>query len=86
MTRQRPQQRTSFGQPDRPDRRFAARTVRAGNPGSYPAAEVPATPHHQRLVHRPLELVVALFRITVLVALAGLDGLALQAVVTQHAW
>jgi hypothetical protein len=49
-----------------------------------PAAEVAAAAHHQRLVHGALELVVALLGIAVLVALAGLDGLALQAVVGQQ--
>jgi hypothetical protein len=51
---------------------------------AVPAAEIPATAHHQRLVHGALELVVTLLGVAVLVALAGLDGLALQAVVSQQ--
>jgi hypothetical protein len=48
------------------------------------AGEVPAAPQHQGLIQRPLELVVALLDVAVLVALAGLNGLALQAVVAQQ--
>jgi len=84
MTRQRSQQRHFLCQA-------------AGAPGvllrehlpqegqiAVPAAEVPAAAHHQRLVHGLLELVVALLGVAVLVALAGLDGLALQTIVSQQ--
>jgi hypothetical protein len=54
------------------------------HPVAVPAGEVSAAPHHQRLVQSLLELVVALLRVAVLVAFADLDGLALQAVVTQQ--
>jgi hypothetical protein len=48
-----------------------------------PTAEVPAAPQHQGLVQGPLELAVALLDVPILVALARLDGLALQVVVPQ---
>jgi hypothetical protein len=48
------------------------------------AGKVPAAPQHQGLVQRPLELPVALLDVAVLVALAGLDRLAVQAVVLQQ--
>ena len=44
------------------------------------AVDVPAAPQQQRLFQSPLELAVALLDIAVLVALARLDGLRLQAV------
>ncbi len=84
MTRQRPQERHFLGQPDGPTGVLLPAQFAQELQVAVPAREVPTASHHQRLVHRPLELVVALFRITVLVALAGLDGLALQAVVTQQ--
>jgi hypothetical protein len=84
MTRQRPQQRHFLGQPVRPTGVFLPALRSQELQVAVPAREVPAAPHHQRLVHRPLELVVALFRVAVLVALAGLDGLPLQAVVIQQ--
>jgi hypothetical protein len=84
MTRQRPQQRHLLGQTDGPTGVFLPALFAQERQVAVPAREVPAAPHHQRLVHRPLELVVALFRIAVLVALAGLDGLPLQAVVIQQ--
>ena len=46
--------------------------------------EVTAAAQHQGLVQSPLELAVALLGVTVLVALAGLDGLGRQAVVAQQ--
>jgi hypothetical protein len=84
MTRQRPQQRRFLGQPHGPTGVLLPAQFAQEFQVAVPAREVPAAPHHQRLVHRPLELVVALFRVAVLVALAGLDGLALHAVVTQQ--
>lgn len=48
------------------------------------AVEVPAAAQQQRLFQGPLELAVALLDIAVLVALARLDGLRLQAVVPQQ--
>ena len=48
------------------------------------AVEVPAAPQQQRLVQSTLELAVALLDVTVLIALARLDGLRLQAVVAQQ--
>jgi hypothetical protein len=51
---------------------------------SVPAGEVPAAPQHQGLVQGPLELVMALLDVAVLMALASLDGLGLQAVVLQQ--
>jgi hypothetical protein len=83
-TRQRSQQRHFLGQPHGATGVFLRALLAQKRQVAVPAGEIPAAPHHQRLVHGPLELVVALFRITVLVALAGLDGLALQAVVTQQ--
>jgi hypothetical protein len=53
-------------------------------PVAVPAGEISTATHHQRLVQRPLELMVALLRVAILVALAGLDGLALQSIVTQQ--
>jgi hypothetical protein len=50
---------------------------------SRPAVEIPAAPQHQGLIQGSFELVVALLGIPILVALAGLDGLALQTVVLQ---
>ena len=50
-----------------------------------PALEVPAATQQQRLLQRPLEPMMALFAVAVLVALACLDGLPLQAVVPQQA-
>jgi hypothetical protein len=84
MTRQRPQQRHFLCQPHGPTGVFLPALLTQERQVAVPAGEVPAAPHHQRLVHSPLELVVALFRVAVLVALAGLDRLALQAVVTQQ--
>jgi len=49
-----------------------------------PAGEVPAAPQHQRLVQGSLELTMALLGVTVLMALARLDGLGLQTVVVQQ--
>ncbi len=48
-----------------------------------PAGEVAAAPQQQGLVQTPLELTVALLTVAVLVALAGIDGLPLQAIVVQ---
>ncbi len=48
------------------------------------AGEVTTAAQHQGLVQGPLELTVALLGVTVLVALAGLDGLGSQAVVVQQ--
>jgi hypothetical protein len=84
LTRQRPQQRHFLGQPHGTTGVLLPAQFAQELQVAVPAREIPAAPHHQRLVHRPLELVVALFRIAVLVALARLDGLALQAVVTQQ--
>src|SRR5438552_2478988 len=49
-----------------------------------PTREVPAATHQQRLLQRPLEPMMALFAVPVLVALARLNGLPLQAVVPQQ--
>lgn len=84
LTRQRPQERHFLGQPHGATGVFLPALLAQERQVAVPAREVPAAPHHQRLVHRPLELVVALFRIAILVALAGLDGLPLQAVVIQQ--
>jgi hypothetical protein len=84
LTRQRPQQRHFLCQPRGPTDVFLPALLAQERQVAVPAGEVSAAPHHQRLVHTPLELVVALFRVAVLVALAGLDGLAMQAVVTQQ--
>jgi hypothetical protein len=51
---------------------------------SVPTGEIPAAPQHQRLIQSPLELMMALLHITILMTLAGLDGLGLQTVVLQQ--
>jgi len=84
LTRQRPQQRHFLGQPHGPTSVFLPAQFAQELHVAVPAVEVPAAPHHQRLVHGPLEPVVALFHVAVLVALAGLDGLTLHAVVIQQ--
>jgi hypothetical protein len=84
LTRQRPQERHFLGQPVGATGVFMPALLAQERQVAIPAREVSAAPHHQRLVHRSLELVVALFRVPVLVALTGLDGLTLQAVVTQQ--
>lgn len=84
LTRQRPQERHFLCQPHGATGVVLPALLAQERQVAIPAREVPAAPHHQRLVHTPLELIVALFRVAVLVALAGLDGLALQAVVTQQ--
>jgi hypothetical protein len=50
-----------------------------------PTVEVAVPPQQQRLLQRPLKAMVTLLHVAVLVALAGLDGLALQSVVPQQA-
>ena len=84
MTRQRPQQRAFLGQPGGATSVFLSQHLPQKQRVAIAAVELPAATHHQRLVQGLLELVVALLGVAVLVALAGLDGLALQAVVTQQ--
>lgn len=84
MTRQRPQQHHFLRQPGGSTRVLLPEHLPQERRVAVPAGEVPAAPHHQRLVQSPFELVVALLRVAVLVALAGLDSLALQTVVTQQ--
>jgi hypothetical protein len=84
MTWQRPQERHFLGQPDGATGVLLPAQCVQELQVAVQAREVPAATHHQRLVHSPLELAVALFRVAVLVALAGLNGLPLQAVVTQQ--
>ena len=84
LTRQGPQPRHFLRQPGGATGVLLPEHLPHERRVAVPTGEVPAAPHHQRLVHRPLELVVALLRVAVLVALAGLDGLALQTVVTQQ--
>ena len=83
MTRQRSQQRHFLRQMAGSSGVLLSEHLPQERQVAVPAAEVPAATHHQRLVHGPLELVVALLDVTVLVALAGLDGLTLQTVVPQ---
>ena len=84
MTRQRPQQRYFLCQPSCSTGVLLSEHLPQERRVTVPAGEVSAVSHHQRLVQSPLELVVALLRVAVLVALAGLDSLALQTVVTQQ--
>jgi hypothetical protein len=84
MTRQRPQQCHFLRQPACSTGVLLCEYLPHECRVAFPAAEVPAAAHHQRLVERPLELVMALLRVAVLVALAGLDRLGLQTVVTQQ--
>jgi hypothetical protein len=84
MTRQRPQQRHFLRQTGGSTGVLLPEPLPQERRIAVPTGEVPAAPHHQCLVQSPLELVVALLRVAVLVALASLDGLALQSVVTQQ--
>ena len=84
LTRQRPQPGHFLRQPGGATGVLLPEHLPHEHRVTVPAGEVPAAAHHQRLVHSPLELVVALLRVAVLVALACLDGLALQTVVTQQ--
>ena len=84
MTRQRSQQRHFLRQTTGSTGVLLSEHLPQERQVAVSAAEVPAATHHQRLVHSALELVVALLGVAVLVALAGLDGLAPQAVVGQQ--
>lgn len=84
MTRQRPQQCRFLLQPGGARGVLLPEQLPHEPPVAVPAGKIPTAAHHQRLVQRPLELMVALLRVTILVALAGLDGVALQSVVTQQ--
>jgi hypothetical protein len=84
LTRQRPQQRHFLRQPTDAAGVLLSEHLPHETPVAVPAAEIPTAAHHQRLVQRPLELMVTLLRVAVLVALARLDGLPLQSVVTQQ--
>jgi hypothetical protein len=82
--RQRTQQRQFLGQP------ASTARVELGEQATQellilrPTREVPAAAQHQGLVQRPLELAMALFHVPVLVGMARLDRLSLQAVVPQQ--
>jgi hypothetical protein len=81
---QGPQQRQFLGQAGpSPGVELCEQLLQEGGVG-IPAAEVPAAPQHQGLVQRLLEAVVPLLDVTVLVALAGLDGLGGQAVMLEQ--
>jgi hypothetical protein len=84
MTRQRPQQLSFLGQPGDATGVFLSQHLPQEQRVAVSAAELPAATHHQRLVQCLFELVVALLGVAILVTSAGLDGLALQAVVTQQ--
>jgi hypothetical protein len=83
MARQRPQQRPFLRQTAGPSGVLLREHLPREGQVIVPAAEVAAAAHHQRLVHGALELMVALLGVAVLVTLTGLDGLALQAVVSE---
>jgi hypothetical protein len=50
----------------------------------HAAGEIAAATQHQGLVQRPFELTMALLRVSVLVSMRRLDGLACQTVMTQQ--
>ena len=82
--RQRTQQRQFLGQTLLPARVELLEELTQKRLVGCPALELPAATHQQRLLQRPLEPIMALLRVPVLIALARLDGLPLQAVVPQH--
>jgi hypothetical protein len=81
MSRQRSQQGPLLSQAGNSARVLLGEQLLQENSVAIAAGEVPAAPQHQSLVHGCLEAVVPLLDIAVLVALARLDRLPLQAVV-----
>jgi hypothetical protein len=84
MPRQRSQQGPLLGQAADSARVLPGERLLQEGGVAVAAGEVAAAPQHQRLVQGPLEAVMALLHVAVLVALARLDRLPLQTVVTQQ--
>ena len=84
MSRQRPQQGPLLGQAADSARVLPSEQLLQEVGVAVAAREVAAAPKHQGLVHGGLETVVPLLDVAVLVALARLDRLPLQAVVLQQ--
>jgi hypothetical protein len=82
--RQGPQQGHLLGQAGLPPGVELGEQLLEEGAVTVPAGEVAAAPQHQGLVQGLLEAAVPLLDVAVLVALAGLDGLPLQAVVAQQ--
>jgi len=85
LRRQRPQHRQLLSQPRRPTLVALPEQLPQKRCVGCAADEVPAAAQHQRLVQRPLELVMTLLHVAVLVRLVRVDHLALHVVVPQQA-
>jgi hypothetical protein len=84
VSREWPQQGQFLGQTGLPTGVALGKQLPQEHHVGIAASEVPAATQHQGLVQASLELMVALLHVAVLIALASLDGLALQAVVLQQ--